>query len=122
MSVLKATEDVYPTLVAQIALLQCDKAPTKVPTKYTEYVFLSDLMTKLLNNTSVNKYGIKLINKKQPLYEPIYTFSLVKLETLKVYIKIYINIGFIRLSKSLASIPIFFDKKPDNNLRLCIEC
>ena len=43
----------------------------------------------------MNKYIIKLIKKKQQPYKPIYTLSLVELETLKVYIKTQLKTGFI---------------------------
>lgn len=43
----------------------------------------------------MNKYIIELINKKQLPYRPIYTLSLVELETLKVYIETHLKTGFI---------------------------
>lgn len=36
---------------------------------------------KLPEITGINKHAIKFIKEKQPSYRPIYTFSLVKLET-----------------------------------------
>ena len=73
---------------------------------------------KLFENTGINKYAIKMIKEKQPFYGPIYTLNPVELETLKVYIKTHPKTGFIRLSKSFVSTPIFFDKKLDDNLCL----
>ncbi len=49
----------------------------------------------LLENTGINEHAIELIDRKQPFYEPIYTLSLVELETLKTYIKILLKTGFI---------------------------
>lgn len=49
----------------------------------------------LLENIGTNKYTIKLIEGKQPLYGFIYIPSLVELETLKTYIKTHLKIGFI---------------------------
>ena len=49
----------------------------------------------LSKNTNMNKYTIKLIEGKQPLYGPIYALSLMKLTTLKAYIKIYQKTRFI---------------------------
>ena len=43
----------------------------------------------------MNKYAIKLIEEKQPSYRPIYTFSLMKLEILKAYIKTNLKTGII---------------------------
>lgn len=65
----------------------------------------------------LNKYTIKLIEKKQSSYRPIYTLSLVELEILKVYIKTHLKIKFIQPSKSFASAPIFFNKKLDYSLQ-----
>ncbi len=75
----------------------------------------------LPENTSMNKHIIELIEGKQPPYGPIYTLSLVELETLKTYIKTYLKPGFIRPSKSPISAPILFNKKPDGSLRLCVN-
>lgn len=75
----------------------------------------------LPENTNMNEYIIELIKRKQPPYGPIYTLSLVELETLKAYIKTYLKTGFIRPSKSFTGVPILFDKKPDGNLCLCVD-
>lgn len=58
----------------------------------------------------MNKYVIKLIKDKQLLYRSIYFYSLVKLETLKVFIKIYLKTEFIRISKFYINILILFNK------------
>ena len=82
---------------AQIAALQADKAPTKVPAEYADYVdvFFPDLVMELPENTDMNEHAIKLIDRKQPPYGPIYTLSPVELEILKAYIETYLKIGFI---------------------------
>lgn len=66
----------------------------------TEYankadIFLFDMTIKLLENTDISKYVIKLVENKQPLYNIIYAFSLVKLEILKAYIKTQQKTEFI---------------------------
>ena len=71
--------------------------------------------------TGINKNPIELVGGKQPSYGPIYSLSLVELETLKTYIETYLKTGFIRPSKSLASAPILFNKKPEGSLRLCVD-
>ncbi len=88
---------IHPSRVVQIAALQWDKAPTKIPAKYSDYagVFSSELAMELLENTGMNKYTIELIKEKQPPYGPIYALSLVELETLKVYIETHLKTGFI---------------------------
>ena len=45
----------------------------------------------------------------------------MELETWKIYIKIHLTTGFIRLYKSPAGAPILFDKKPDDSLYLCVD-
>ncbi len=59
---------------AQVGLLLADKASIKVFSKYLNYanIFIFDLIIKLLKNTGINKYVIKLIDGKQPLYGLIY--------------------------------------------------
>ncbi len=37
------------------------------------------------------------------------------------YLETHLITGFIRLSKSPAGAPIFFDKRPDGSLRLCVN-
>ncbi len=66
-------------------------------TKYADYtnVFLTELAIELPENANINKYINKLINEKQSSYKPIYSLSLVKLESLKTYIKTHLKIGFI---------------------------
>ncbi len=45
----------------------------------------------------------------------------MELETLKTFIKTHLKTGFIRPSKFPAGAPIFFNKKPDRSLRLCVD-
>ncbi len=45
----------------------------------------------------------------------------MKLEILKAYIENNLANGFIKPSKSLGRAHIFFNKKPDESLRLCIN-
>lgn len=45
--------------------------------------------------TGINKYIVKLENRKKPFYGPIYSLGAVELETLKTYIKIHLKNGFI---------------------------
>ncbi len=92
-----AESSIYIFRVAQIATLQWDKASTKIPAKYSDYtdVFSPELVMELPENTGINKYAIKLINGKQPLYGLIYALSLVELKTLKIYIETHLKTGFI---------------------------
>ncbi len=90
---------IQPFWAAQITALQWDKAPTKIPTKYSDYadVFSSDFAIELPENTGMNKHAIELIETKQPPYGPIYAPSPVELETLKAYIETYLKLGLFDL-------------------------
>lgn len=112
-----------PTKAAQLAALQWDKTSTEIPFKYADFVdvFSPDLAMKLLENTRIKKYAIKLVDDKQPPYGLIYALSSVELEMLKTYIKSHLKTGFIQPSRSLTGAPILFNKKLDGNLRLCVD-
>ena len=86
---------------------------SKILDEYLDFVniFLKEQVLVLPECTKLNEYAINLENGKQPLYKPIYSLGLVELETLKIYIKTHLKIGFIWPSKFLISTLIFFDKK-----------
>ncbi len=115
--------EVYLSKKAQIAYLKADEAPTKVPSKYADFVdvFSSKLAAELPAHMEINHHTIELVDDWQPLYGSIYSLGPVELETLIAYIKNNLVNSVIRLSKSPAKAPIFFDKKPNSNLRLCID-
>ncbi len=100
---LPTTMPIHPSRAPQIlddptlAAFQWDKAPTKIPAKYSDYadVFSSDLVMELPENTGMNEHAIELIEGKQPLYRPTYALSPVELETLKTYIETHLKTGFI---------------------------
>lgn len=81
----------------QVAVLLQDETSTKVFSKYIDYidVFLSDLAMKSSENTRINEHAIELEKDKQPPYRPIYSLNLIKLETLRTYIKTYLKTEFI---------------------------
>ncbi len=108
---------------AQIAHLKTDKAFTKVSSKYADFVdiFLLKLAIELLKYIQINDYAIELIINWQSPYSPIYSLGQVELEILKTYIKDNLVNSFIKLSKFFARVLIFFNKKPDRSLRLCID-
>ncbi len=113
----------HPSRRAQIVHLKVDKAPSKVPSEYANFVdiFSPKLAVELPEHMGINDHAIKLVNDWQSLYGPIYSLRPVELETLKVYIKNNLANGFTKLSRSPAGAPIFFDKNPDNSLRLCVN-
>ena len=115
--------DVYPSRRAQITALVANKAPISVPTKYFDFadVLSPELASKLSEYTGINDYAFKLVDNWQPPYGSIYSLGPIELETLKTYIETNLANGFIRPSKSPARAPIFFDKKPDRSLWLCVD-
>lgn len=56
--------------------------------EYSDYanVLSFNLVIEFSKNTDINKYGIKLVEEKQPSYRPIYALNFVELEILKTYI------------------------------------
>ena len=108
---------------SQIAYPKADKAPNKVSSKYTDFVniFLWKLATKFFKHTRIKNYTIEFINNWQPLYGLIYSTDPVELEILKTYIENNLANSFIRPSKSSARVSIFFDKKPNRSLKLCVH-
>ena len=106
-----------------IGALLFDKALTEVSAKYSDYsnVFLADNPAELSENTRMNKHAIKLEEDKQPSFGLIYSLGLVKLETLKTYIKTNLVNDFIQPFKSPIKASIFFDRKPDGSFRLCVD-
>ncbi len=116
-------DEVYLSKKAQIAHLKVDVAPSKVPSRYADFadVFSPKLAAELSEYIGINNHTIELVDDREPPYGPIYSLRLVELGTLKAYIKNNLANGFIRPSKSPAKAPILFDKKPDGNLRLCME-
>ena len=121
---LKALEPaVYLFRATLLATIQQEKAPIEIPPEYIDYadIFSPDLAMELPENTGIKEHVIELVQGQQPPHDPIYSLGLVELETLKAYIKTHLKTGFIRPSKSPAGATILFNKKPDGNLRLCVD-
>ncbi len=79
------------------------------------------LIAKLSEHMRINNYVIELVNDRQLSYNLIYNLGLIELETLKIYIENNLANSFIRPSKFPARAPIFFNKKLDKSLQLCIN-
>ena len=116
-------DEIHALKKAQIAYLKADNAPTKVLSKYANFADVSSpkLAAKLSKYTRINNYAIELVDDQKLLYSSIYSLGSIELETLKAYIKNNLANNFIRPPKSHAKTPIFFKKKPDDNLRLCVD-
>ena len=78
-------------------------------------------IAKLLENTGINEHAIKQEEDKQSLFKLIYSLGLIKLETLKTYIKTNLANSFIRPFKSPTGTLILFDRKPDGSLCLWMD-
>ena len=118
---LSLVSGIHPDKKAQIASLLTKKV--KIPNKYSEFinVFSEEKALVLPERTKLNEHAIDLEDGKQSPYGPIYSLGPVEFETLKTYIETYLKTGFIWPSKSSASAPILFDKKPDGSFHLCID-
>ncbi len=118
-----AESSIHPFQAAQRAALQWDKVLIEILAKYSNYadVFFLELAMELRKNTGMNEHAIELIDGKQPLFGSIYALNPVELETLKTYIKTHLKTGFIQPSKFLTEALIFFDKKRDGSLYLCVD-
>ena len=114
---------VYLFKKAQIPYLKVDKAPIKVPSKYTDFenVFSVKLTKKFSKHMEIKNHAIELIDNQQPPYGLIKNLRPIELEMLKIYIKNNLASGFIRPFKSFARVPMLFDKKPDRNQSLYVN-
>ncbi len=108
---------------AQIAQLKVDEALIKVPSEHADFsdVFSLKLAAKHLEHMRINNYAIELVDDWQPPYSFIYSLRSVELEILKAYIKNNLVNSFIRPFNFPIRAPILFDKKPNTNLRLCVD-
>ena len=112
---------IHPARETQIALVLAKEVI--VLAKYSDFadVFSKELAKRLPERTGINEHAIKLKNRKQPPYGPIYSLGPVKLKTLKTYIETNLANSFIWPLKSPASAPIVFVCKANGSLRLCVD-
>lgn len=95
----------------QVRALIFDKASTKIFTEYSNYsdVFSAENTTELPEHSKKHDHTIELKENKQLLFGLMYSLSLVKLKTLKIYIKTNLVNDFIQLFKSFTGVHILFD-------------
>ena len=112
---------IYLDKEAQIASLLIEKV--KILDKYLDFtnIFSEKKALILPKRTELNKHAMNLEDGKHLSYGPIHSLDPVELETLKTYIETYLKTGFIQPSMSPADAFVLFDKKPDGNLRLCVD-
>lgn len=109
--------EVYPIYRAQIVFLTVDKTFISVLFYFANFVnvFSNHLIVILLEHTRINYYTNNLIYCQQLFYKPIDSLKPVKLETLKIYIKINLANNFIRPAKFSNNISIFFVNKSNGS-------
>lgn len=114
---------IYLSHRVQIALLKRNKVSIIVLPKYTQIsdIFSRISVMELLEYTEINDYTIKLIECKQLPYKPTYSLRLIKLDTLKIYIKTNLVNSFTKLFMSFVDTLILFDQNLDNNFCLYIN-
>lgn len=113
---LTSDSNIHPFNRAWIMLVKAKKALTLFLSKYIDFIdmFSANIIAQLLKHIGSHNYMIKLIKDQILLYQPIYTLKLVKLNILKILIKINITIGFLKPSKSLINAIMLFEKKSDS--------
>lgn len=92
-----------------------------IPPQYQEYarVFSEKEASTLPSDRAVHE--IQLLNRKSPLYSPLFTMSQLELEALRKYLDEMLKKGWIRESSGPAAALVLFVKKPDRGLHLCID-
>ena len=95
---------------------------SNVPSKYHEFADIFS-KTKAEVLASYHSYDLKINLEEgaQPLVGPIYSLSVSEQEVLKEFIEENLNMGFIRPTLSLHSVPVLFIKKKDGSLCLCVN-
>jgi hypothetical protein len=95
---------------------------TNISTEYKEFQAVFEKKNvDILSEHQPYDCAIDLQDGAQPLFGPIYNLSQNELSALKGYIKENLAKNFIRHSKSSTSVPIFFVKKNDRSLRMCVD-
>ena len=116
-------DEVHLSRRAQVAYLKADDTLTKVSSEYSNFadVFCPKLATKLSKYTRINDHIIELVDDWQLPYGPIYNLGSVELKMLKAYIENNLANSFIRSFKLPAKALIFFNKKSNSSLRICVN-
>lgn len=95
-----------------------NKAFTLISTEYSDFAdnLILEVAFEFFKHTSIKNHAIKLNDKLQLPYGLFYSLELVKLETLKTYIKTNLAKDFIKSFEFPIGAPIFFNKKPNKNI------
>ena len=103
-----------------LALLSVAK--TRIPPEYADFASLfSEEESWSLPPHRPYDHSIPLRDGASPAFGPLYTQSHRELQVLREWLDDNLEKGFIRASSSPAASPILFVKKPDGELRLCVD-
>jgi len=111
------------SLTGQIVIIgEGDSDLSSVPWGYWQFadIFCKQKAKTLLNHYSYNLL-IQIEEGTSPPLRPIYSLSLLELQTLWDFINKNIKISIIRPSNSPCGALVLFIKKKDGTLRLCVD-
>lgn len=102
---------------------QVDETPTTVFLRYSNFadIFSSELVVELSKHIRINNLAIDFVDGKQLFYRPINSLEPMKLKTFKFYLETHLANGFIKFFESSIDALIFFIRKSDGSLCLCIN-
>ena len=96
---------------------------THIPAEYHKFPPLfSESLAKNLPPNQPYDHKIPLQERFTPPFGLLYSRSTTEFQTLKVWLEENLSKRFIRASSSSAASPIFFVKKTDGSLWLCVNC
>jgi len=100
----------------------CKTSENPIPPEYHKFleVFTEKEPTAPLPHRT-RDHHIPLEEGKTSPYEPLRPLNEEKMKALKEYLEVNEKWGWIRASTSLAGVPIYFVKKKDGGLRLCVD-
>ncbi len=109
--------------ITETDLTNLEKPPRKIPLILSEYADLTHFFSEDATNTSpeYGNHDLRLETTDTPPFGPLYNLSQNELEVLREYIADNLAKRFIQPSTSSAGAPVFFLKKGDRNLRLCVD-
>ena len=93
-----------------------------LPEKYFDFADIFDkAKANVVPGHSKYDLAIKTGDNKVPFFGLVYDYSKLELDVLREYIRDMCAKSFIVLSKSPSGAPVFFTKKKDGGLRLCVD-
>lgn len=117
------TEDACAFILAISDVFNGSIPSTSLNIILSEYLDLAEMFSKEAANT-LPEHGPQDLNLETlgtPPFGPLYNLSQVELEVLQEYIMDNLAKGFIQPSTLSTGASIFFIKKKDDSLRLCVD-